>query len=678
MTKIEGFAAKPSRLPLQSAAITRWVFGGRAMGFVPRVLQLLLLSLALVFTTSTASAETRALFVGIGTYKYASEDGDFKNLKGAASDVAAMKAVLQQKYGLEPRQLTTLLDEQASRNAILTTLQKLITDANEGDQIIFYFSGHGALVSEGFAGGGDEADRIDETIVPYDSRGPDGVKDIRDDELRQLVAAASQKGVNIVTVFDSCNSGSATRNGFRNVRSRAAPKATLTQTAEPLSGIADIGSTAGAKGFHVHLASARDGEEALEAEENGLWRGDFTAALVKALHKVPAGASYRDVLSEVRLQLTESGLGRQHPRGEGELNRSFLGTTAVERRVFEARREADGSWRLLGGTIAGVAPGSTFALFQNATAAAVEGATALAVGAIASSTPTHSILRTDAPATSTTTVVYAREIERKFEAPTVRVLIRDGEGGTKSALQRHIAEVGTLSVVQSNPQLVLVPDSSTVKVLDPDGYGVAEFKVEDAQLAAKALGSYFALLQLRDAGKQPDIDLSLQSVRCDGPSCAAPIVMGAAPSDSTGEYRFRPGDCFRTVVKSREAEKRHVYLLHLGSDFSVSLIHPGEHDPAEADSPLEPRKSLAVPDVFCMSEQPGRDHFMLIATDTPVDLSVLQQNALATRGKPLDPLSRLLQQSRQATRGDSPHVAVQNWGVTLISAVTEPARKGAQ
>lgn len=629
----------------------------------------LLLPLCALSAASPAPAATIALFVGVGTYKHAAETGEFRNLKGAVNDVADLKAALQQKYGLAPASTTTLLNEQATRAAILSALAKMITDAAPGDQLLFYFSGHGALVSEGFGGGGDESDRIDETIVPFDSRGPDGVKDIKDDELRSLIRTATDRGVNVVTIFDSCNSGSATRGGERNVRSRSAPAAVASIERVPAIPLAAAAPGARA-GFHVHLASARDGEVALEAEENGTWRGDFTSALVAALHKLPKGASYKDLLGEIRLQLTEEGLPKQHPRGEGDLGRNFLGTERIDRRIFEALRQPDGTVQLVGGTIAGVVPGSEFAFFRSATEAAAASAVSLATGVVLSATATHATVRPSASAPAAGSPHFAKETKRRFATPAVRVKIKNKERAAQ-ALEPIVARLGSFELVDSSPQLVLVPAGGKVQVTDPDGSRLAEFDGADASSAATAIGSYFALLGLRDGGRQPAVDVTLQKVRCDTEDCSRHSVIGPAPADESGEYRFKPGDCFSPLIASREVEKRHVYLLHLGSDFSVSLVYPGEQEAKEADAPVAPRKPVAVPEVFCMNDQPGRDYFMLIATQQPIDLSVLQQEGLRTRGQALDPLSQLLQNARHPTRGEAASVSVSDWGVGLISAVTE-------
>jgi hypothetical protein len=279
-------------------------------------------------------------------------------------------------------------------------------------------------------------------------------------------------------------------------------------------------------------------------------------------------------------------------------------------------------------------------------------------------------------ATSSRTELFARESIRRFEPGTLRLKLK-GDPSVLAPLRATLTSTGGLELVSENPQLVLAAESNRVHIQDLTGAVVGGFELSDAATAAKSLASYHSLLRLRDAGAPAAVDVSFQKVECATSTCVNPSVLGAAEPDPGGEYIFSPGQCFRPVLKNSGTKKQYAYLLHLSSDFGVGLVQPAESDLDEADAPLEPRKSLVVPETFCMNDSPGTDHFMLIATDNPIDAAVLQQDALRiTRGK-RDPLSQLLGDARHTTRStEATNVEVGGWGVLIRSAVTKTQEKG--
>ncbi len=145
-----------------------------------------------------------ALLIGIDDYE------NVNDLDGCVNDVENMKSLLRDKFGFEEKNIVTLINEQATRKAILNTFQQhLIVQAKQGDIVVFHYSGHGSQMRDA-AVDGDEADQFDETIVPQDSRKP-GVFDIPDDSINGLLRSLSEKTDNVTLVFDSCHSGTVAR-----------------------------------------------------------------------------------------------------------------------------------------------------------------------------------------------------------------------------------------------------------------------------------------------------------------------------------------------------------------------------------------------------------------------------------------------------------------------------------
>ena len=185
---------------------------------------LLLLACVMALSVSGYAQRKRALVVGISTY---STNGYrvWQDIHGV-EDARLLKSALEQK-GFT---VTTLLNEDATYEGILSALETFIRRTRRGDVVYLHFSCHGQPVEDGLKRGyphGDEADRWDESLVPIDAgreyavNGYQGEKHLVDDELqtyvRRLRQALTSKGV-LYVVVDACHAGNMERDGFETVR----------------------------------------------------------------------------------------------------------------------------------------------------------------------------------------------------------------------------------------------------------------------------------------------------------------------------------------------------------------------------------------------------------------------------------------------------------------------------
>jgi uncharacterized caspase-like protein len=158
----------------------------------------------------------RAVLVGINDYSAAQpHKRDLPNLSGAVNDVEEIKQLLIQRHDFHARDIVTLTNRQATRKAILSALQRhLLQPAAKNDVVLFYFAGHGSQVRNSRS---DEADRLDESLVPADSSAK--VRDIRDKELRPIFNHILDRGARLTVMLDNCHSGSGARGAaVRGVR----------------------------------------------------------------------------------------------------------------------------------------------------------------------------------------------------------------------------------------------------------------------------------------------------------------------------------------------------------------------------------------------------------------------------------------------------------------------------
>jgi len=121
-----------------------------------------------------------------------------------------MAGILRERFGFQ--HVTTLLDAQATREAILTAFDQLATDTNDGDAVVIHYAGHGSQITDRE---GDEPSGLDSTLMPVDTHGkwgtPEQNLDITDDEIHLKLLALGEKTNNITLIIDACHSGTITR-----------------------------------------------------------------------------------------------------------------------------------------------------------------------------------------------------------------------------------------------------------------------------------------------------------------------------------------------------------------------------------------------------------------------------------------------------------------------------------
>jgi hypothetical protein len=277
-----------------------------------------------------------ALLVGINDYP-----SPVRSLRGCVSDVKAFEQYLyrrmdQKEWNLRVR---VLMNEEATRDAVIDSFRRHLCQADDGDSAVLLFSGHGSQQPSPPEYWTSEPDRLDETIVCYDSRLPGG-RDLADKELAALVQEASSQGSHVVVILDCCHSGSGTRAvGELEVRT-VPPRFDV----RPLSSYLGHGNDAlrfrraGASGWelgadrHVLLASCRDNELAWEQTVADGVRGLFCLSLTETLDEHPLPPTYRSLFQGVQARVMSRRAG-QNPQLEAtlsaDLDLAFLGGGAA-------------------------------------------------------------------------------------------------------------------------------------------------------------------------------------------------------------------------------------------------------------------------------------------------------------------------------------------------------------
>lgn len=156
----------------------------------------------LLFITGTSHARKRALLIGVGTY----ENGVL--LPGVDKDIQNMCEALQ-IMGFKENDIQILSDKEATLGNIKFFIHNwLINGILPEDRVLLYFSGHGSQVKDL---NGDEADGVDEVLLPYDATVKNGSLEnaFVDDDFRTTIEKIPSN--EIFVLLDACHSGTATR-----------------------------------------------------------------------------------------------------------------------------------------------------------------------------------------------------------------------------------------------------------------------------------------------------------------------------------------------------------------------------------------------------------------------------------------------------------------------------------
>ncbi len=358
-----------------------------------KFLKPLLLSGAISLAAATsAAAKTHALLIGVADY----DTDAIHDLLGPRNDVSILWRALKRR-DVKPEDIAVLtngLPENTDfpkpvglphRAEILAALDKLVADAQKGDTILFYYSGHGSVqpVNPDIPQDEPEADGQDQVILPGDVGPYDlisrSIKNaIVDNELAEKFNAMRAKGAFVWAVVDACHSGTVTRGqdvtrsvdpGALNVP--PAPVQLETHGGERESAVPLSPGAGGIVGFYAVESYA----EAIERPFTGYnlpmvgepekqRMGVFTYHLHRALMRDTA-STFRDLAQEIVAELNSDVSGGKVPPPvfDGDLDAAVPGSDAARVPNSVSAILADESLAIPAGALHGFDIGATIALY---------------------------------------------------------------------------------------------------------------------------------------------------------------------------------------------------------------------------------------------------------------------------------------------------------------------------
>ncbi|MBT8137029.1 MAG: caspase family protein [Gammaproteobacteria bacterium] len=322
-------------------------------------------------------ARRHAVLIGVNKYPNLAHIGNY-DLHGCVNDAKLIKQILVEKFHFDAGDIVELHDEQATREAIVGQMNRLVDEVDKDEVVVFHFSGHGSR-RRSRTGGDDEAK--DSTIMPNDSgRDPRPNRDISDIEINDWLGRLVQKTRYITLTFDCCHSGTMTRDAFADtarlvVDDDRAVEAMGLESADaaPLDR-----SHLGPSGFlavsesYVVMSGCRDNqlsrEFSLEDKGPEFRNGALTYFLTQELLQAKPGTTYRDIFEPARLKVLDRYKGEQTPQIEGRQDREIFGVRDIEPIRFIPVDKVDGdNITLAGGAAHGLHTGSIWAVYPPGT-----------------------------------------------------------------------------------------------------------------------------------------------------------------------------------------------------------------------------------------------------------------------------------------------------------------------
>ncbi|MEZ5041984.1 MAG: caspase family protein [Saprospiraceae bacterium] len=257
-------------------------------------------------------AKLYALLVGINEYH---PQTSVRNLKGCVNDVNAMDAFLKKHYAHLKPAILQVLNEKATREQLLKTFDRHLSQAGEGDIALFYYSGHGSFENTSPEFETYDSQNQNETLVCHDSRLP-GHQDLADKELGVLISRL-HPGAQKVLILDSCHSGSITRNTEEDMsRQEPARSGESGIYKRPLNSYLLKGDNfyieQKAEGKvkvpatpHILMSACSRNQKALEKimDNSDQRRGLFSTHLLDVIEKNNGQISYNELYTQIRVSV---------------------------------------------------------------------------------------------------------------------------------------------------------------------------------------------------------------------------------------------------------------------------------------------------------------------------------------------------------------------------------------
>lgn len=441
-------------------------------------------------------------------------------LLGPVHDVDLMHDVLRRYLGVPESNITVLAGwaadpkDEASRPTrahVLAELDRLGREMKQGAHVFLLYSGHGAQQPD--EPGGDEADGLDEILLPADAGGWDAAAKrvrnvITDDEISVRLKAIRDRGADVRAIFDCCHSGTVMRGAlpdgpvpdFGPIRMRGlSPRELGIPDGAFVPTTRAVGSTAvggalndsgeSSKGIAV-ISAVHSSEQAPEltlptgrsatgATPHGLLTFEFAQTLKRYLGDLEIS----ELFEHVRAGYVALPWRDASPVAEGDLSLRAVGAGDGSRPRILLRREGD-RLALDAGSLRGLTVGSRIEVFRPGRFG--DPGASLGRLVLTDVEPLRSLCGRDAGGLDPATVpdgAPACVIEVAPGGPPLRIAIADAGGAAAGARSFAPVRLPMLDSPRSRAQFPIVDPADASWIVTPRpvvGDGVVRYVLESA------------------------------------------------------------------------------------------------------------------------------------------------------------------------------------------------------
>lgn len=660
-----------------------------------------------------------ALLVGIDEYV-----SPVSPLQGCVNDITAIKEYLEGRVDTDGYQLyvRTLLNQDATRQAVIDGFRQHLCQAGSEDVAFFYYAGHGSQEEAPEEFWAIEPDRLNETLVCYDSRSS-GVWDLADQELAKLIAEIAQKNPHITIIMDCCHSSSGTRGELEAdtavrlapIDTRKRPKMSFIFSEKEAKQLLIERSLAKntpdwilPRVKHIFLAACRDRETAKEYNVGGQHRGAFSYFLLDTLRKANGSLTYRDLFKRTNA-LVRSKVAAQSPQLEAtvldDLEQPFLGGAIARSKPYlTVSYHKDREWVIDGGAVHGVPQPSgnettELALFpfDSDPERMQELSAAIGEARVIEVMPQLSQVQISGIESLEPDMTF-KAVVTSLPLPPKGVLITGEEAGVKLAIAALLA-IGCKNQPSLYLQLVTKTENAEFKLLARNGQYLITRPADDRPIVAQIQGyteenALQAIERLEHITRWTNIaELSSPATSSIQPSAVQMIIYqeGQELKDATISFQYQQQNgkwkspTFKIKLKNTSNQELFCALLDLTDRYAVSpelletggvWLKPGQEAWALGGKNIYP----TVPEeLWKQGITQSQDILKLIVSTAEFDATLLRQNELdmpffpeREPGRGRGTLNRLMKrvQSREPRRAPKQEELYDDWITSQINITT--------
>ncbi len=233
-------------------------------------------------TQGTNNGKTRAIIIGISKYQF------IDSLQYADKDAEVFAGYLRNNsfWKMAPEDITLLTNDKAKYGDLTVQLQKIAMISKPGDNLLFYFSGHGDVETQTIFNRG--------FLLAYDTYSSNYMNNgLRVDDLKDIFVTLLSNNIKVIVVTDACRSGKLA-GGMKGAEFTAAALSTMWKN-------------------EIKILSSQPGQLSYEDKKWGNGRGVFSYYLIKGLH----GEADADKDSSITLSELEIYVGSNVARETG-------------------------------------------------------------------------------------------------------------------------------------------------------------------------------------------------------------------------------------------------------------------------------------------------------------------------------------------------------------------------